>query len=94
MGKEEMGMPTPEKKESEYRTLTIASVRETNPPGDTLLIDFKNSVVSFELRKDYLSEHGLSDIAEGDSVEVKGKYGNKDVDLFGLAKIEDIRKLK
>ncbi len=84
----------PEKKEEEFRSLTIKSVRETDPPGDTLLIDFKDSAISFGLKKDYLDEHGLSNITEGNVLEVKGKEGNEDSDLWGLSKIEDIRLAK
>ncbi|MFH1182736.1 MAG: hypothetical protein V1690_00540 [Candidatus Moraniibacteriota bacterium] len=78
--------------ESEYRALTVKSVRETNPPGDSLLIDFEDSAISFELKKDYLAEHGLSSIAEGNVIKVKGKEGNDDAGLWGMAKIEDIKK--
>ena len=74
--------------------MTVKSVRETNPSGDSLLVDFEDSAISFELKKDYLAEHGLEKIAEGDVIEVRGKEGNEDADLWGMAKIEDIRGAK
>lgn len=75
----------------EYRTLKIKSIKETLPPSDTLIVDFEDCYVSFEINKEFLKEKWLEQIKEGDFVEIKGKEGNTDNHLWRINPLDDIR---
>lgn len=73
-----------------FRVMTIEKVSETSPQGDSLLIKIENSNIEFELKKEYLNNNGLTDISSGTQLNVKGKNGNTDADLWGVDVIEKI----
>lgn len=76
-----------------YRTLTVEEVRETAPPGDSLLIEFQESVLVFEIKKQWLKERGIDSLSSCQKVAIKGRKGNSDIDLFCLDCLEDMKLL-
>ena len=72
-----------------YRALTVETVTDTG--SDVLTIRFHGSIAQFEMRKDFLAEKGLSDIAQGQTILIKGRRGNADIALWGCDTVEDIR---
>ncbi|MFZ2189035.1 MAG: hypothetical protein WAV73_05750 [Candidatus Moraniibacteriota bacterium] len=81
-----------EKKETEYRRLTVESVSETEPSGNNLQISFVESWITTIARKGFLAHCGLENIASGDVVEVRGKDGNDDKQLWGYDTFAELRK--
>lgn len=74
-----------------YRKLTVKKVAESTPPGECLMIDFADCVVSIQARKSFLEEKGLPGIAAGQEIYIMGKVGNSDLDLWGFDTVADMR---
>ena len=73
-----------------YRTLTIKSVRRL--PSDDVTLKFEESSLELDISRSHPFSKGADDLVAGDKVEVKGRKGNTDVDLWGINKVEDIRR--
>jgi len=68
-----------------YRRLTVKSVKPASEPG-FVFVDFEESAMSLAFSPDI-------ELSVGDKIDVKGKNGNTDADLWGIDTLADMRKV-
>lgn len=71
----------------------VKAVRETDPPGKALLVDFEDSPISFQIPKKFLKRWRVENLSPGDVIMITSRKGKDDVDLFGFNTITNIQKM-